>query len=214
MIRLVCLILAASAIGSSACDASRPVLTKSLMAKSTSESDLDLLAAEAFIDAFYSWDADALTRTLDTATLPSEEAARVLYYQGWAEAGDYRIQNRRPCARSQDGRVECSITVTDDIGKTLGYVATDVFHLSIEAGRIVGVAFDSDDPPVFDELFAWMAKDRPEVFTGPCKDLFSGGTTPSPCVKAVVKAARDFLIASPRNDHPAVVRNPEENEAK
>ena len=206
MLRLLATIFAATALGGSGCDAGGPVLTKSQMSKSNPESDPNLLAAEAFIDAFYSWDAEVLAETMDSPDMVPGEAARALYYQGWAEGGNYRIQKRRPCTRSEDGRVECSITVTDDLGEALGYDATDVFHLSIEAGRIVGVVFDSDDPPVFEEVFEWMAKDRPEVFAGPCKDMFNGGTTPGACVKAVVRAARDFVNrpaeAEPSGDSP------------
>jgi hypothetical protein len=152
------------------------------------ENESTLATAEGFIDAFYSWNADSLARMMDAP----EDAARALYYQAWAEAGNYEIERRRPCQIADDGRAECSITVRDDIGGALGYLATDVFRLSIEAGRIVGVDFSGDDPPVFDELFAWMAQDRPEVFAGPCKDLFAGGETPADCVRAVVRAARDF----------------------
>ena len=154
----------------------------------SSETRSTLEVAEAFIDAFYSWDADALARMMDAG----EDGARALYYQGWAEAGHYVVQKRRPCQKMDDGRLQCSITVVDDIGQALGYVATDVFRLSIEGRRVVGVDFDSDDPPIFDELFAWIAKDRPEVLTGPCRDLFAGGKTPAACVRAVVQAARDF----------------------
>ncbi len=152
-----------------------------------------LEVAEAFIDAFYSWNAAALTQLMDAG----EAGARALYYQAWAEAGHYVVENRQRCRNLDDGRVECAITVHDDIGQTLGYVATDVFRLSIEGDRVVGVDFDSDDPPIFDELFAWIAKDRPEVLAGPCRDLFAGGDTPAACVRAVVQAARDFSRLAP-----------------
>lgn len=152
--------------------------------------DAELAAAENLIDAFYSWEAPALATALQGAPA---DAPRALYYQAWAEAGNYRIQTRRPCARDPEGRIECAITVTDDIGKTLGYVATDTFQLTVQSGRVVRVQFTSDDPPVFDALFQWMGEDRPDVFAGPCKDLFAGGTTPADCVRAVVRGARDFV---------------------
>lgn len=150
----------------------------------------DLIAAETFIDAFYSWDEQALATSVSQA---SKDAPQVLYYQAWAEAGNYAIQTRRPCARAVDGRIECPITVTDDLGGALGYVATDTFHLDIQAGQIVGVEFTADDPPVFQAVFDWMSEDRPAVFTGPCKDMFTGGPTPAECVRAVVQGAQDYM---------------------
>lgn len=159
----------------------------------TLQTDQGVLAGEAFIDAFYGWDAGDLAATMNA---PQDES-RVLYYQAWAQAGNYQIQTRRPCARSGDGRVACAITVTDDIGAALGYVATDTFLLATVGGRIVGVEFVSNDPPVLEEVFAWMAENRPDVLSGPCKDLFAGGTTPAACVRAVVQAAREFVAKSP-----------------
>ncbi len=152
------------------------------------DNDPGVLAGEAFIDAFYGWDAQQLAAAMNAP----EDEARVLYYQAWAQAGNYQIQTRRRCARSGDGRVACAITVTDDIGAALGYVATDTFLLATVGERIVGVEFVSDDPPVLEEVFAWIGANRPEVLAGPCKDLFTGGTTPAACVRAVVQAAEDF----------------------
>lgn len=149
----------------------------------------DQIIAEDFIDAFYSWDEQNLAAIVDHA---SNDAPRVLYYQAWAQAGNYAIQTRRPCAQAADGRIECPITVTDDLGAALGYVATDTFHLNVQAGQIVGVEFTADDPPVFQAVFNWMSEDRPEVFAGPCKDMFAGGTTPAECVRAVVQGAKDY----------------------
>ncbi|MFP6656211.1 MAG: hypothetical protein VCB25_11335 [Myxococcota bacterium] len=172
------------------CGTATPLSINAQPTASHPESEANRIAAEAFIDAFYSWDARALSARMDAP----KDAARTLYYQGWAEAGNYQIQNRRTCEKGLDGRLECAITVTDDIGTALGYIATDVFHLTITAGRIVGIEFDSDDPLIFAEVFEWMAADRPEVFEGPCENLFNGGETPGECVRAVVRAARDYVI--------------------
>jgi hypothetical protein len=144
--------------------------------------------ADAFIDAFYSFEADQLK----TLLMPSDEADSVLYYQAWAEAAHYVVQTRKPC-RFEDGVYVCEITVTDDFGTALGYTATDTFRLQIQDGKVHGVTFAGDDPPVFNELFEWMQRDRPEVFSGPCKDMFAGGTTPGACAVAVAQAARDFM---------------------
>jgi len=148
-----------------------------------------LVAAEDFIDAFYSWDPHTLAQTVRAP----DDIERVLYYQAWASAASYTVQTRRPCAISSRNEVTCRITVTDDFGKTLGYTATDTFRLTLRDAIIVGVEFEGDDPPIFEELFAWIAEQRPEVMRGPCKDLFSGGKTPAECARAVVLSAQEFV---------------------
>ncbi len=186
------MLIAACAIAhASSC--SRHESAKPESSESHSDRDSELAVAEAFVDAFYSWDADALVAAMDAP----EDSDRALYYQRWAEAGNYQIQRRQPCVRNGSGEIECDITVVDDIGAALGYVATDTFRLRVEDGRVVRVEFASDDPPVFEALFEWMSRDRPEVFSGPCKDLFAGGKTPEACVRAVIDAARDFANRAP-----------------
>lgn len=148
-----------------------------------------LAQAEAVLDAFYAWDADALAAAVE----PSNDADRLLYYQGWAEAAHYSITRREPCLQLDDGAIECRITVHDDFGQALGYIATDTFRLTPGQTRISGVTFSGDDPTVFEELFAWISQHRPEVMSGPCKDLFNGGTTPADCARAVAESARLFM---------------------
>ena len=155
----------------------------------TTPQEDSIATAERFIDAFYSWQADALAATLEKG----EDADRALYYQAWAEAGNYAVQTRRPCAREEDGVIQCAITVTDDIGGTLGYIATDTFHLSIADGLVRAVTFTADDPPILEAVFEYLSANNPEVFAGPCKDMFAGGTTPRACVRAVIDGAQRYL---------------------
>ena len=155
-------------------------------------------AAEDFLGAFYSWDAARLASLLE----PGEDADRVLYYQAWARAADYRVQTRHPCQRKTESSMECAVTVTDDFGRTLGYTATDTFRLEVGGGRIVAVAFEGDDPPIFQEVFDWMMADRPEVFSGPCRDLFAGGDSPADCARAVVQGAKDYLSSGRKDAQP------------
>jgi hypothetical protein len=144
--------------------------------------------AEAVIDAFYGWDPVALAATVD----PSEDTDRLLYYQAWARAAHYTVATRRPCELVDAAVVECRITVHDDFGAALGYVATDTFRMIGGPERIAHASFEGDDPPVVMELFAWIADKHPEVMSGPCLNLFDGGTTPAECARAVVAAARAF----------------------
>lgn len=145
--------------------------------------------AEAFVDAFYSWDAQRLGGLLT----PGEDADAVLYYQRWAEAAHYQVQHRQPCRVADDDLIRCAITVVDDFGTALGYTATDTFTLTVADGAVTSVSFAGDDPPVFQALFDWLAETRPEVLSGPCRDLFAGGTTPGDCARAVAQGARDFV---------------------
>ena len=145
--------------------------------------------ANRMLDAFYAFDRDALSALL----VPGEDADRLLYYQAWAEAANYRVKVRQPCSLLDDGRIECAITVTDDFGGTLGYVATDTFRLLVVDDLVTSVVFEGDDPPIFNELFEWIAAERPEVLSGPCRDLFNGGDTPAECARAVVEAAKVFV---------------------
>ncbi|MGI9325378.1 MAG: hypothetical protein ACR2PZ_09185 [Pseudomonadales bacterium] len=147
-------------------------------------------AAEDFIDAFYDWQPGPLKTLL--ARVPTTQLDKVLYYQAWAQAANYSIFERRPCAL-EDDEVRCAITVSDDFGTALGYRATDTFVLTSAAGVITAVDFSGDDPPVFMQLFDWIAQNQPKVLTGPCLDMFAGGDTPADCARAVVAAARVFV---------------------
>ena len=53
-----------------------------------------LMAAEKLIDAFYSFDPAQLRAAM--ADAPDSQQA-LLFYQGWAEGGNYAILNRQPC---------------------------------------------------------------------------------------------------------------------
>jgi len=153
-----------------------------------SGADARLAIAEAFVDAFYDWDRERLASLM----VPGADADRVLYYQGWAQAAHYQVHERRPC-RPAESHVVCAITVTDDFGSVLGYMATDTFTLSVDGSLVRAVTFEGDDPPIFDELFEWLAQTRPETFSGPCLNMFEGGITPGACAQAVAQGARDFM---------------------
>ena len=144
-----------------------------------------LAAAESLIDAFYSFDPVRLrTALVDTP----QSAPQILYYQGWAEGGNYIIVDRKPCAMVAPDRAICDITVKDDLIGALGtgYNVTDRFQLGFQGSRIVNVQNSSNDPPEFKDAMQWLAKVRPELMTGACRGFFDGGPTPKDCVRAVV----------------------------
>ena len=155
-----------------------------------------LALAEGFVDAFYSFDAQRLRGTLSGA--PASVPA-IVYYQGWAEGGNYRVVDRKPCRVDKPDEVVCEITVKDDLIAALGtgYDVTDTFRISFKDGRIAGVRTSSNDPPQFDEALQWLRRERPEMLDGPCTGFFAGGPTPQACVRAVVKGFAEFRARRP-----------------
>ena len=145
-----------------------------------------VFAAERLIDAFYSFDPVQLRAALTDA--PASQP-QLVYYQGWAEGGNYAVLERKPCRRIDRDEVSCEITVRDDLIAALGtgYWVTDTFHLTLRDGRIVKVRTSSNDPPDFDEALDWLKRERPDIMTGPCQGFFAGGPTPQDCVRAVVR---------------------------
>lgn len=150
-----------------------------------------LAAAEAFVDAFYSFDAERLRGTLSSAP---ESIPRIVYYQGWAEGGNYVVLRRMPCRAESPEWVSCSITVKDDLFQALGlsFDVTDTFHLGFSGGRIVSARVSSNDPPEFDRAIEWVQNERSELVDEPCRDSFEGGLTPHACVRAMVQGLREF----------------------
>ena len=144
--------------------------------------------AEEFISAFYSWDATKLKNLMTE----DADTVAILYYQGWAEAANYKIKTRRPC-EVEANELVCAITVTDDFGSIMDYEATDTFRLTLAANKISAVTFSGDDPPILQELFQWISDKHPDILAGPCLNMFAGGETPGDCARAVAKAARAFM---------------------
>ena len=153
--------------------------------------DPQLATAEAFVDAFYSFDQARLRMALVDApgSIPD-----IVYYQGWAEGGHYVVLQRMPCRFDKQDEVSCAITVKDDLVPALGtgYDITDVFHFAFRDGRIVKVWNSSNDPPEFQQAMAWLRRERPEIFTGPCRGIWEGGPTPQDCIRAVVRGIEEF----------------------
>jgi hypothetical protein len=134
---------------------------------------VNLLAAENLIEAFYSFDRNRLTHALESAKGSQPE---ILFYQGWAAGGNYRVVKRMPCVRDGSASANCSITVKDDLMGALGipFNVTDTFHVSFAEGRIVAVKTSSNDLPVFDQAMKWVRRERSELVRVPCEGFFSG----------------------------------------
>ena len=150
-----------------------------------------LARAEAFIDAFYSFDLPRLRHAMADAPASMGDT---LYYQQWAEAGHYVVLKRQPCRVAKPDEVVCPVTVKDDLVPALGssFHVTDDFHFAFRQARIVKVWNSSDDPPEFHQAMEWLHRERPGIFTGPCRGMWEGGPTPKDCVRAVVKGFGEF----------------------
>lgn len=150
-----------------------------------------LKASEALIDAFYSFDKERLENTLAFAqgSVPS-----VVFYQGWAEGGHYKIVERSPCMAVDENTVSCSIKVQDDLMLALGidFNVTDTFTMTFADGKIVKVETSSNDLDVFWKAREWVKKHHPKLIEKPCQGIWDGGPTPGDCVRAMVEGYRRF----------------------
>ena len=162
-----------------------------LLGRPAPEGASRVAAAEAFMDAFYSFDPARLGEAMAGAP---ESLPRISYYQGWAEGGNYTIVQRMPCRVEDPYQVSCSVTVRDDLIQALGtgFDVTDTFHLGFDGGRIVSVRVSSNDPPEFDQAMEWVQSERAALVDEPCRDAFEGGTTPRECVRAMVQGFREY----------------------
>jgi hypothetical protein len=154
-----------------------------------------LARAEAFIDAFYSFDLSRLRSAMADA---AGSMGDTLYYQQWAEAGHYVVLNRKPCRIEKPHEAVCPVTVRDDLVPALGlsFHVTDNFHFKFRGGHIAKVWNSSDDPPQFHTAVEWLHSERPAIFTGPCRGMWEGGPTPKDCVRAIVKGFADYTAQS------------------
>ena len=121
----------------------------------------------------------------------------ILFYQGWAEGGNYKVVKRRLCLADQDGTISCSITVKDDLIGALGidFNVTDTFSLTFSDGEIVSVTTSSNDPQEYYDAHAWVEQNRPELIDEPCRGFFDGGPTPGNCARAMVEGYSEYAAS-------------------
>ena len=160
-----------------------------------------IAVAEQFIDAFYSFEPSLLAPLMQQAP---DSAPNLLYYQGWAEGGNYKVVNRDACAIEGDNKIACPITVQDDpvLALKTGFDVTDTFHLSFQGNTLVAVDTSSNDQPIYFEARKWVETNQPEVMEGPCKDRNAGGNTPGDCARAMTDGYRAFYetVVAPRGE--------------
>ncbi|MCR9258867.1 MAG: hypothetical protein NXH95_04030 [Pseudomonadaceae bacterium] len=154
----------------------------------------NLATAEDMIDAFYSFDPEQLSQFLTHA---EQSAKSILYYQGWAEGGNYKIVKRGACKPTSNQQISCAITVEDDPVMALqtDFKVTDTFTLTFEGTHITAIETSSNDQPVYYEARDWVLENMPEIMDGPCQGFFDGGSTPGDCARAMTEGYRQFYAA-------------------
>lgn len=154
----------------------------------------NLSIAEAFIDAFYSFDLLELTATLSSA---AGSISAITYYQGWAEGGNYKTVDREPCELKSADVVSCAITVQDDPMLALGidFHVTDTFEISFTNNSITAVETSSNDLQVYYDASDWVFRELPELVEAPCQGFFDGGPTPGDCARAMAAGYAQFAAS-------------------
>jgi hypothetical protein len=154
--------------------------------------------ANEFINAFYSFDRDSLEYILIYA---KGSRASILYYQKWAECGNYEVLKRSDCIVKNDSLVICPVTVKDDLmaGLNIDLNVTDSFHITIVNKHIRSVETSSNDPDEYYTAKEWVKVNRPELIEKPCQGIWEGGSTPCECVQGMVKGFREFVAVDESN---------------
>ena len=159
---------------------------------SSINTEKNVVLANEFIDAFYSFNRNRLDSVLSYA---EKSKPSILYYQGWAEGGNYEIIERHQFVVKNDSLVICPITVKDDLIAVLeiDFWVTDTFHITIKNRHIISVRTSSNDPPIYLEADEWVRKNRSQLIEEPCQDAWEGGPTPGECARAMLKGYEDFM---------------------
>lgn len=156
----------------------------------------NLATAEAFIDAFYTFD-PAVLEPFFANSKAQASAPSLMFYQGWAEGGNYKIVKRAPCTEASKNVTQCAITVEDDpvLALKTEFNVTDTFTITFEESQMVKVETNSNDQPIYYQAFDWVVKEMPEVMAGPCQGFFDGGPTPGDCARAMTDGYRRFAAS-------------------
>jgi hypothetical protein len=158
------------------------------------DTEVLLPVAESLIDDFYSFDSVRLEEALANAEDSKES---LLYYQGWAEGGNYEIVERKNCAVKSSNVVSCPITVKDDpmLALAVDFFVTDTFEIGFEDGMVTSVKTSSNDLPIYYEARDWVFSNMPELIAEPCEGFFAGGPTPGDCASAMAAGYRLFAAS-------------------
>lgn len=152
----------------------------------------NVVIANKFVDAFYSFNKDTLESILAFA---KESQPGILYYQKWAECGNYEIVERGDLIEKNDSLILVPVTVKDDLMAALhiNFNVTDTFHLSIQHGKIRSVQTSSNDPDTYYEAKEWVKQNRPEFIEKTCEGIWEDGPTPCECILGMIRGFTEFV---------------------
>lgn len=159
---------------------------------STTNSVSNLDIANDFADAFYSFNRDSLQALLAAAESSQPE---ILYYQKWAECGNYQVLHRDSYVELNDSTVLFPVTVKDDLMGALqiDFNVTDTFRITLRNGKIRSVQTSSNDLDEYYTAKEWVKTHRPEYVEKACEGIWQGGPTPCECIQGMVRGFRDFI---------------------
>ncbi|MFM9837538.1 MAG: hypothetical protein ACKVOQ_04695 [Cyclobacteriaceae bacterium] len=162
------------------------------MASHKDISDNNIVIANKFVDAFYSFNRDSLQTILSEA---KDSQPNILYYQKWAECGHYEILERSKCVAKNDSVVLFPVTVKDDLMEALeiDFHVTDTFHIIVRNGKIRSVETSSNDPDTYHVAKEWVKQNRAELIDMECEGIWNGGPTPCECIQGFLKGFDDFI---------------------
>jgi hypothetical protein len=145
-----------------------------------------------FVDAFYSFNNDSLESIL---ALAEESQPGILYYQKWAECGNYKVVKRGDLIEKNDSLILVPVTVKDDLMAALqiDFNVTDTFHIAVQKGKIRSVQTSSNDPKEYYEAKEWVKQNRSELIERPCEGIWEGGPTPCECILGMIKGFKAFV---------------------
>lgn len=143
------------------------------------------------IDAFYSFNHDSLASLLADAKKSQPD---ILYYQKWAECGNYKVLDRAHYFEKNDSTVLFPVTVKDDLMKALqiDFNVTDTFHITFKNGKIIHVENSSNDVAEYYKAKTWVKDNRPELIEKPCEGIWAGGPTPCECILGMIKGFVEY----------------------
>ena len=161
---------------------------------SSADTEALLPIAESLIDDFYSFDGARLEQALASA---GDSKESLLYYQGWAEGGNYEIIERKHCAVKSSNIVSCPIMVKDDpmLALAVDFFVTDTFEITFEDRRVSSVETSSNDLPIYCQARDWVRANIPELVAQLCEGFFAGGPTPGDCAQAMAEGYRQFTAS-------------------
>lgn len=150
-----------------------------------------LMHAEKMVEAFYSFKPEPLAQILINA---GESKKNILFYQGWAEGGNYIVMENYGCKVVEKNKIDCAITVQDDLVLALGidFNVTDVFHLEFNAEQIISVKTSSNDPQLYHDASKWVKDQYPEKIKLSCKGTDEYPASAKQCVQNMLSGYVEY----------------------